>query len=209
MARCLRPKPLGLYRYGSDGLDGDLENLSFADPIPEAMRGFGSNVYGPRNVYGGGARVSDRNMPTRLRFTGRKRRLVDFDGQQHMYLVSRRFIDIVEGFQKEVQYFPVECSWADGSPAGQFFFFFTTVLLDAVVREKTTATWTPLRSGGGLWQPKEGETFAFDKSRLGNTHMWVDPNMPTNGALITEALRDALIDAKIESFHEATYFEEI
>jgi hypothetical protein len=209
MARFLRSKPIGLYSYGSDGLDGDLENLSFADPIPEAMRMWGSKFYGPRDVYGGGARVSDRNMPTKLRFTGRKRRLVDFDDQQHIYLVTRRFIDIVEGFQKEVQYFPVECSWTDGSPAGQFFFFFTTVLLDAVIREKTTATWTPLRSGGGLWQPKEGEAFAFDKSRLGNTHMWVDPNMPTKGALMTEALRDALKDAKIESFYEATYFEEI
>lgn len=26
-----------------------------------------------------------------------------------------------------------------------------------------------------------GQAFAFDKSRLGNTHMWVDPNMPTEG----------------------------
>ena len=209
MARFLRPKPLGMYRYGSDGLDGDLEKLSFADPVPEAMRIFGPDFYGPRHVYGGGARVSARNMPTKLRFTGRKRRLVDFDGQQHMYLVTRRFIDIVEGFQKEVQYFPVECSWKDCSPAGQFFFFFTTVLLDAVIPEKTTATWTPLRSGGGLWQPSGGQAFAFDKSRLGNTHMWVDPNMPTEGALITEALHDALKDAKIQSFYEWTYSEEI
>jgi hypothetical protein len=209
MARFLRPKPIGLYRYGSDGLDGDLMNLSFADPVPEAMRIFGSDFYGPRDVYGGGARVSARNMPTKLRFTGRKRRLVDFDGQQHMYLVTRRFIDIVEGFQKEVQYFPVECSWADGSPAGQFFFFFTTVLLDAVIREKTTATWTPIRPDKGLWQPSGGQAFAFDKSRLGNTHMWVDPNMPTEGALITEALHDALKDAKIQSFYEWTYSEEI
>lgn len=123
--------------------------------------------------------------------------------------VSRRFIDILEGFQKEVQYFPVECSWTDGSPAGQFFFFFTTVLLDAVIREKTTATWTPTGPGEGLWQPKGDEAFAFDKSRLGNTHMWVDPNMPTEGALITEALHDALRDAKIESFYEWTYSEEI
>jgi len=209
MARFLRPKPLGGYRYGADGLDGDLENLSFADPIPEAMRMYGSNFYRPDRIYGGGARVSDRNMPTKLRFTGRKRRLVDFDGQHHMYLVSRRFIDIVEGFQKEVQYFPVECSWTDGPPAGQFFFFFTTVLLDAVIREKTTATWTPTGPGEGLWQPKGDEAFAFDKSRLGNTHMWVDPNMPTEGALITEALHDALRDAKIESFYEWTYSEEI
>ena len=69
----------------------------------------------------------------------------------------------------------------------------------------SSSVWKFSRTQGA----KEGETFAFDKSRLGNTHMWVDPNMPTNGALITEALRDASIDAKIESFHEATYFEEI
>jgi len=40
-------------------------------------------------------------------------------------------------------------------------------------------------------------------------HIWVDLKMPTEGALITEALHDALNVAKIESFHEATYFEEI
>jgi hypothetical protein len=207
MARFLRPRPVGNFRYGSDGLDGDLMNLSFADPVPEAMRIFGSDFYGPRDVFGGGARVSGRNMPTKLRFKGRKRRLVDFDNSNHMYLVSRRFIDLVEGFQKEVQYFPVECSWTDGSPAGQF--FFTTVLLDAVIREKTTATWTQLRPGEGMWQPSGGQAFAFDKSRLGNTHMWVDPNMPTEGALITEALHDALKDAKIESLYEWTCSEEI
>jgi len=39
--------------------------------------------------------------------------------------------------------------------------------------------------------------------------MWVDPNMPTQGALITEALHDALKDAKIEPFYEWTYSEEI
>jgi hypothetical protein len=39
--------------------------------------------------------------------------------------------------------------------------------------------------------------------------MWVDPNMPTEGALITEALHDALKDAKIQSFYEWTYSEEI
>lgn len=209
MARFLRPKPLDMYRYGADALDGDLEKLSFADPIPEAMRMWGSNFYGPRDVFGGGARVSDRNMPTKLCFTGRKRKLLDFDGSNHMYLVTRRVIDIVEGFQKQIQYFPVECSWKDGSPAGKFFLFFTTVLLDAVIREKTTATWTPTGPGEGLWQPREGEVFVFDKSRLENIHMWVDPNMPTKGALITEALHDALKDAKIESFHEWTHFEEI
>jgi hypothetical protein len=52
-----------------------------------------------------------------------------------------------------------------------------------------------------LWQPRpdNGKTFVFDKSRLGNTYMWVDPNMPTKGALITEELRGALEAAKIES----------
>jgi hypothetical protein len=163
MARFLRPKSVGNYSYGSKGLDGDVMNLSFADPVPEAMRIFGPDFYGPRDVYGGGARVSGRNMPTKLRFTGRKRRLVDFDGQQHMYLVTRRFVDIVEGFQKEVQYFPVECAWTDGSPAGQFFFFFTTVLLDAVIREKTTATWTQIRPDRGRWRPDRGQAFAFDR----------------------------------------------
>jgi hypothetical protein len=37
-----------------------------------------------------------------------------------------------------------------------------------VIREKTTATWTPTRPGKGLWQPRLdlGETFTFDKAVL-------------------------------------------
>jgi hypothetical protein len=51
MARFLTPKPVGNFRYGSDGLDGDLMKLSFADPVPEAMRIFGSDFYGlPRRI---------------------------------------------------------------------------------------------------------------------------------------------------------------
>jgi hypothetical protein len=206
MAGYLRPKPLGQYRYSVEAIDGDMERISFADPVPERLK-----IYKPRRVLGGGARVSPVNMPTKMRLTGQKRRLVDFDNAGHMFMVTRRFVDLVEGFQKDVQYFPIECFWADDSFAGQFFLFFTTILLDAVNREKTTATWTPTLPGQGLWQAKfeNGETFVFDKSRLGDTHMWVDPNMATRGALITETLHRALQAAKIESFFECSSFEEI
>jgi hypothetical protein len=204
MARFLIPKPLGLYRYGSEALDGDFDKLAFAEPVPAPLK-----RWPPPSGFGGGARVSSVNIPTKLRFTGRKRTLVDFDSSNHIYLVSRRFIDIVDGFQKEIQYFPVDCSWSDGEPAGQFFLFFTTVLLDAVIREKTTVTWVPTLPGEGLWQIKPGQTFTFDKSRLGNIHMWVDPNMPTAGALISEALHSALREAEIQSIHDGPIFEEV
>jgi hypothetical protein len=105
----------------------------------------------------------------------------------------------------------VECVWKNGTPAGEYHFFFTTIMVDAMIREKTTATWTPTLPGGGLWQPRLdlGETFTFDKSRLGDKHIWVDPHMPTNAALISDALYAALREAKIESFQESPLFAEI
>jgi hypothetical protein len=210
MARILRPEPIGQYRYGVEALDGDMGELSFEEPVPAAYR-LPLRNRRPREIFGGGARVSPVNMPTKLRLTRRKGRLIDFDNAGHMFMVTRRFLNLVENFQKDVQYFPIECFWSDDSFAGHYFLFFTTVLLDAVDREKTTATWTPTRPGEGIWQPRydKGETFVFDKSRLGNTHMWVDPNMPTRGALITEELRGALEAAKIESMGYHTAFEEI
>jgi hypothetical protein len=202
MARFLLPKNPWTYDYDTDALDGDARNVAFEEPVPHALE-----LYPPRRGFGGGARVSSQNMPTKLRLKGRKRNLLDFDNQYHMFLVNRRFIDVVEGFQKEVQYFPVECFWSNGSAAGQFFFFFTTVLLDAVIREKTTAKWIPTLRGG-LWQPQPGETFTFDKTRMGHTHMWVDPHMQTEGALVSEKLFDALKKAEIRLFHDTPLFEE-
>ena len=203
MARWLLPKSPWTYDYASDALDGDVDNITFEDPIPYALE-----LHPPWVGFGGGARVSSRNMPTRLRLKGRKRNLPDFANQYHMLLVNRRFIDLVERFQKDVQYFPVECVWRDGSSAGSFFFFFTTVLLDAVIREKTTATWVPT-ARGGLWQPQPGETFTFDKTQMGDTHMWVDPHMPTHGPLVSEKLFDALKKADIRLFYDAPHFEEV
>jgi len=122
MARFLLPKNPWMYDYGSDALDGDVDKVAFEEPVPHALQ-----FHPPWVGFGGGARVSSRNMPTKLRLKGRKRKLLDFDNQYHMLLVNRRFIDLIGSFQKEVQYFPIECVWSDGSAAGQRFFFFTTV----------------------------------------------------------------------------------
>ncbi|WP_284423658.1 MULTISPECIES: DUF1629 domain-containing protein [unclassified Bradyrhizobium] len=192
-----------MYDYGADALDGDVDKVAFEEPVPHALE-----LYPPRECFGGGARVSSRNMPSRLRLKGRKRKLLDFDNQYHMLLVSRRFIDLVEDLQKDVQYFPVKCVWHDGSEAGQFFFFFTTVLLDAVNREKTNAKWVPTRRGG-QWHPEPSQTFVFDKARIGDVHMWVDPHMPTDGPLVSEALFRRLQDADVRSFYDAPLFEEV
>lgn len=138
------------------------------------------------------------------------RQLVDFNTAYHIYLVNRRFIDVVEQFQTNIQYFPVDCIRKDKTPAGEYYFF-TTVMLDVVIREKTTATWTPTLPGEGLWQPRLdlGETFTFDKAGLGSVHMWVDPNMPTDGALVSDALYAALRVAKIQSFYDSPHFAEV
>ncbi len=99
--------------------------------------------------------------------------------------------------------------WSDGTSAGQYFLLFTTVLLDAMIRDQTNVTWHVSDSGRGFWTMKKGEKFAFDKARLGNTHMWVDPNMATPHALVTDALFHALRAAKVESFHDSGNHPEI
>ncbi len=210
MARFLNPASTGMYRLNFDALDGDVMKLSFAEPVPAPMRTPMGNP-GPRSGYGGGAPVAKDYMPTKMRVSGRKKQLVDFNTAYHIYFVNRRFIDVVEQFQKEAQYFPVECVWNDKTPAGEYFFFFTAVMLDAVIREKTTATWTPTLPGKGLWQPRLdlGQTFTFDKSRVGDKHMWVDPHMTTKWALVSDALYAALRKAKIESFEDSPHFAEI
>jgi hypothetical protein len=57
-------------------------------------------------------------MPTKLRLNGRKRKLPDLLNQYHQFLVNRRFVNPVEGFQKDLQYFPIACVWSDGSADG-------------------------------------------------------------------------------------------
>jgi hypothetical protein len=210
MARFLSVEETGMYNLTFEALDGDVMQLSFAEPIPSPFQ-LPTRTMSPRNGFGGGAPVSAENMPTRMRVSGRKTQLVDFNNAYHMYLVNRRFIDVVERFQTDIQYLPVDCVWKDKTPAGVYYFFFTTVLLDAVIREKTTATWTPTLPGQGIWQPQLhlGETFTFDKARLGDVHLWVDPNMTTRSALVSDALYAALREAKIESFYDVPHFAEI
>ncbi len=205
MARFLVNKPLGMYRHGSDPLDGDFMNLLFCDPSLPALK-----FRTPRTNLGGGALVSAKNMPTKLVLTGRKRKLMDIDNALNMFLASARFVDLVRKFQPDIQTFPVECSWSDGTPAGQCFFLFKPVMLDAVNREKTTARWTPTVPGQGIWYIEgPGQKFVFDKSRMGDTHFWLAPNMPSYGALVSETLYKALRDADMQSFAATLHFEEI
>lgn len=84
-------------------------------------------------------------------------------------------------------------------------------MLDAVIREKTTATWEQTLPGGGLWQPRLdlGETFAFDKARMGDRHIWVDPHMPASAALVSDALFAALREANIKAIQTPPHFAEL
>ena len=208
MARCLAPIGTGMFYFHSKALDGDVDHLRYAEPVPKELAKFD-----PRNIYGGGAAVSSVNVPTRLLIKGRKRKLLDIANALHIYIVTRAVIDIIGNFQREIQYFPVQCVWKDGSDAGQLFWLFTTVLLDAVHREKTTMPWQVAFAQSpvsGYWREQVGATFAFDKAKMGNAHFWKDPHGLTLGPLVSDALFEALIKANISGFHtEAEHFEEV
>ena len=210
MATFLRAKETGSHSLNFEFLDGDMAKVAFADPYPE-MFNVPSQRHTPRSIYGGGAPVSPEHIPTRLSVSGKKTQLVDFNSTYRLFLVSRRFIAVVERFQTEIQCFPVECTWKDGTPAGDYSFFFTPVCVDAVVREQTTVPWFQMLPDRGFWRPafQKGQTFTFDTSRLGGRHLWVDPNMPDMGTLVSDALYSALQEAKIESFYESNGFAEI
>ena len=124
MARFLNPTSTAMYRLNFDALDGEVNKMSFAEPVPAPFQTPMGDLK-PWSGYGGGAPVSKEYMPTKMRVSGRKKQLVDFNTAYHIYFVNRRFIDVVEQFQKEAQHFPVECVWKDKTPAGEYFFYFT------------------------------------------------------------------------------------
>ena len=207
MARQLIPYTKGLYDYGCEVLDGDVNHLSYLDPAPAAVK-----LFKPHIIFGGGAPVSSRNMPTKVRLEGRKRKLPDLANQMHMYFVTQKVIDLIERFQKQIQYFPVQAYWKDGSDAGKFFWLFTTVLLDAVDRDKTTMPWKKFPPGAvveGGWQHQPGTELFFDKAKMGDAHFWVDPHDASLTAFVSEALFAALKAAKIQSFRETVHDLEV
>jgi hypothetical protein len=67
-----------MYRLSFDALDGNMMKLSFADPVPLPLQTPMGDLR-PRAGYGGGAPVSKENLPTKMRVSGRKRQLVDFN----------------------------------------------------------------------------------------------------------------------------------
>ncbi len=209
MARYLVPKDPDRDVYETDPLDGDIENISYASPVPSPLR-----KLKPRTNFGGGAPVSGANMPTKLRLHGPKYDLPDLARQLSMLFVNRRVVALIERFQKEIQYFPVQLFWADGSVAGQFYFLFTTVLLDAVDREKTTKKWDAWPPGApipGRWDNRlddAGTTLVFDKARMGNTHLWVDPHIGDR-LIVSEALHTVLKEAGMQAIADVPKFEEI
>lgn len=205
MVRALRPKDPWTYCYGAEALDGDIMQLSFEAPAPSVLEGFS-----PRKIFGGGARVSAENMPTRLKINGRKRRMLDFENQYHIFCVNKRFIEVVEDFQKDLQYFPLDCIWSDGSSAGSMFFLFTTVLIDSLDRDRTTVPWFAAPNGRGMWDLLEGrgKRFVFSTSKIENSHFWVDPYLPTLSPFVSDELYNALRTEKIECFYRNDRYEE-
>lgn len=208
MVRRLIPDSIKCYAYKSYALDGDEMNLSYAEPVPHLLGGLR-----PDRVFGGGAPVSPVNMPTKMRVTGGpKRKLLDFNNSHHMLLVNKRFLKIAERFQKEIQYFSVECFWRDGTPAGQMFFFFTTVLKDSVDRERTAVPWFGASDGRGMWllhEPEaKGKSLVFSRTKIGSHHIWVDPHLPTRSPFVTEEFYATLKKEKIRSFFDSPEYEE-
>ena len=207
MVRRLVPESPYAYDYGAEMLDGDKMKLSFAEPVSHLLGGLR-----PSSIFGGGSPVSPVNMPTKLKLKGPKRRMLDFENQFHMLLVNKKFLEIAERFQKEIQYFPVECFWRDGAPAGQMFFFFTTVLLDSVDRERTTIPWHEIPNGMGMWRhglpEAKGKTLVFSRAKIGSHHIWVDPHLLTKNPFVTEEFYATLKKEKIRSFFDSPEYEE-
>ena len=87
MARFLRPKDKGMYRLLFDALDGDIQKLSFAEPIPEGLH-LPIRILHPRSNYGGGAPVSPKGMPTRMQVSGCDAQIVDCNSAYYIHKIA-------------------------------------------------------------------------------------------------------------------------
>ena len=179
-------------------LDGDYDETAYVDTTMDPDGGK-NPLFKPGRL-NAGRRVHTQHLPTRLRWSGPKKRVPDVIWGA-AFFVNDAFKDTVERFEPGVHQFePVQFEFKDGTPFSQrMWFLHACNRLDTVSRTHST-----MERLDHTWKPETG-TMVFSLDRIGDHHLWVDKHvyMPS-GMYVSNALHDALIEADIKglSFSE-------
>lgn len=191
MAYFLTYKNDEIYSYPYRACDGDVSKISPVDLSPDAgmrMR--------PGPAYSGRPVLPD-NVPTAIALSGPKREIPDVY-EAFGLLVSESFKTAAENLEPSVhQFFPVDLRWDDGSHAAQRYWFVPGNRLDSVDRRETTFEFR------GLWDILGGadKELVFNRSQIGDRHVWIDMFIHAPHPIISDALKAELEGAGISGAH--------
>ena len=179
-------------------MDGDRKRIEYVDTTPDWPGVGGGFAAGELNL---GRAIKPDYVPTKLEWGGPKnRKLPDAIHGRSMLLVSDRIKSIIEQLESGVhQFFPIDVFYKSNKElAAKMFFLNICVRLDSVDHELTTA-----KMGNVMWRPDLSGELVFNMDQIGNHHLWHDKHV-YNGRMISDALHDAMVKAKITGlvFHK-------
>ena len=179
-----------IYSYTYRALDGDVSKIQAAD----LTRDDGIRVRPGYSYYG--RPVEATYIPTKIELTGPKRPIPDLYDAFSLS-VSAKVKDVIESFEPDVhQFFPIEIVWEDGGHAADRFWFVPCNRLDTVDRAKTTYEFRNVWFLDG--SKKE---LVFNRSQIGNHHVWIDKFIVMSTPAVSEELKAALDAAGITGAH--------
>ena len=190
MVYFLSHKSEEIYSYIAHAVDGDVDKIQPVD----LTRDVGVRIR-PNYVYCGRP-IEATYLPTKIELSGPKRQIPDLYDAYALF-ISARVKDVIESFEPDVhQFFPIEIVWEDGGHAADRFWFVPCNRLDTVDRAKTTFEFRNLWFLDG--SKKE---LVFNRSQIGNHHVWIDKFIVMPNPAISEVLKAALDAAGITGAH--------
>jgi len=144
-----------------------------------------------------GLPVDMTHMPTRIRWGGGKRQLLDLSMTASTFLVSQKMRDVIEQLEPNVhQFAAVELIWMqDDSHAANYFWFYPCNRIDSLDREHTTYEFNEKI---GRWRHVDGKNPVVNLAQVGNAHIWIDSRWDTLGQPhVSQAFRQAMDAAGI------------
>lgn len=187
--------------YGYKNLDGDTNKID----SPDLSQDEGRKVRGPGIgwlTYG--RPVNPDHVPTRILREGPHRFMPDVLWPYLVPTISDSVKNIIEKFEPDVhQFLPVDIIWKNGSLAGRRYVLVICRRLDSIHRGLSTMDFVP-----PLWRTGPNQRMVFDRSKIGDAHLWRDKHLLTSAAFASNDLGEALRDAgvtgiSLKQFEEA------
>ena len=190
MVYFLSHKSEEIYSYIAHAVDGDVDKIQPVD----LTRDVGVRIR-PNYVYCGRP-IEATYLPTKIELSGPKRQIPDLYDAYALF-ISAKVKDVIESFEPDVhQFFPIEIVWEDGGHAADRFWFVPCNRLDTVDRAKTTYEFRNVWFLDG--SKKE---LVFNRSQIGNHHVWIDKFIVMSTPAVSEELKAALDAAGITGAH--------